>query len=88
MTKKTKEQIVAEIDEIQQAVEGKQAEYEAALQNGYPAGGLLAELTRLQNRLAVYKAVGSMEITLIERADSVAKDLEEQNHKLEAMKGR
>jgi len=87
MSKKTKEEITAEIDEIKQAVDRKQAEYTAALQAGQPAGGLLIELTRLQNRLAVYQAMGGLEIVLLERAEIVKNDLAEQQKKMEEMKG-
>lgn len=86
MTKKTKEEILAEIAEIKTAVLGKEAEYKAALQDGRPADDLQAELIKLQHRLAVDQAIGNLEIALLDHAEEINQKLAEQQQKLNELK--
>ena len=85
--RKTKEELQAEITELEKALAGKQAEYNAALQAGKPAGILLAELTRLQNRLAISQGFNGIEIALIDRADIISQNMTEREQKIQEMKG-
>jgi len=84
--RKTKEEIQAEITELETALAAKQADYTAVLEAGQPAGELLIELTRLQNKLNVTRYFNSMEVVLLERADAVNEAMAERERKLQELR--
>lgn len=84
--RKTKEALLAEITELEKALSDKQAEYNAALEAGQPAGELLINLTRLQNKLNVNRFLGNIEIVIYERSDVVNEAMAERERKLQELR--
>ena len=85
--RKTKEALLAEITELEKALADKQAEYNAALQAGQPAGILAIEINRLQNRLNTSKVFNGLSSALIDRADIISQDMAEREQKIKELKG-
>ena len=85
--RKTKEEIQVEITELETALADKQAEYNAALEAGQPAGILAIEINRLQNRLNTSKVFNGLSSALIDRADIISQDMAEREQKIKELKG-
>lgn len=84
--RKTKEALLAEITELEKALSDKQAEYNAALEAGQPAGILAIEINRLQNRLNTSKVFNGLSSALIDRADIISQDMAERERKLQELR--